>query len=35
VTGDGQRFLLLLARERAPDVVTGMNVVQNWIEELK
>jgi Tol biopolymer transport system component len=35
VTGDGQRFLMLQARERAPDVVTAMTVVQNWITELK
>jgi serine/threonine-protein kinase len=35
VTGDGQRFLLLQARERAPDVIAQMSVVQNWIEGLK
>jgi eukaryotic-like serine/threonine-protein kinase len=35
VTGDGQRFLLLQERERAPDVITGMTVVQNWFEELR
>lgn len=35
VTRDGQRILLLRAHDRPPDVVTGINVVQNWIEELK
>jgi len=35
VTPDGQRFLLLQARERAPDVITELTVVQNWIEELR
>jgi Tol biopolymer transport system component len=35
VAADGQRFLLLQERERTPDVVTGMTVVQNWIEELR
>jgi serine/threonine-protein kinase len=35
VTRDGQRFLLLKERERAPDVISEMTVVQNWIAELK
>ena len=35
VSGDGQRFLLLQARVRAPDVVDEITVVQNWAEELK
>ena len=35
VTGDGQRFLLLEARVRQPDVVAEITVVQNWVEELK
>jgi serine/threonine-protein kinase len=35
VSPDGQRFLMLQARRRAPDVITEMIVVQNWIEELK
>jgi eukaryotic-like serine/threonine-protein kinase len=35
ISGDGQRFLLLQARERTPAVITGMSVVQNWIEELR
>jgi hypothetical protein len=35
VSGDGQRFLLLHARERPPDVITQLNVVQNWIDELR
>jgi eukaryotic-like serine/threonine-protein kinase len=35
VTADGQRFLLIQARERPPDVITQMIVVQNWFEELK
>jgi hypothetical protein len=32
---DGRRFLLLQARQRTPDVITEMIVVQNWTEELK
>jgi Tol biopolymer transport system component len=35
VSSDGQRFLLLKPRDRAPDVVTAMDVVQNWMRELK
>jgi hypothetical protein len=35
VTGDGQHFFLLQERERPPDVITQMIVVQNWHEELK
>jgi serine/threonine-protein kinase len=35
VTRDGQRFLLLKERERSPEVVSEMTVVQNWIAELK
>ena len=35
VTADGQRFLLIQARERPPELITHMTVVQNWFEELK
>jgi hypothetical protein len=35
VSPDGQRFLMLQARRRAPDVITEMIVVQNWDQELK
>ena len=35
VSRDGQRFQLLVPRERRPLVVTEMSVVQNWIAELK
>lgn len=35
VMPDGQKFLLLQARERKPDVITQMNVVQNWVAGLK
>jgi serine/threonine-protein kinase len=35
VSPDGERFLMLQARPRAPDVITGLIVVQNWTEELK
>lgn len=35
VARDGQRFLLLKERERVPDVISEMTVVQNWIAELK
>ena len=35
VTRDGQRFLLLKERQRIPDVISEMTVVQNWIAELK
>ncbi len=33
VTRDGQRFLMLLANEG--QAVTQVNVVLNWVEELK
>jgi Tol biopolymer transport system component len=35
VTADGQRFLFIQARERPPEVVAQMIVVQNWLEELR
>jgi serine/threonine-protein kinase len=35
VSADGRRFLMVQSRARAPDVITQMNVVQHWIEELK
>ena len=35
VSGDGQQFVLRQPRERPPEVVIHMNVVQNWVEELK
>jgi serine/threonine-protein kinase len=35
VTSDGQRFLMIRIPVRAPDVITQLNVVQNWTEELK
>jgi hypothetical protein len=35
VTADGQRFLLIQGRERPPELITQMTVVQNWFEELK
>jgi hypothetical protein len=35
VSPDGERFLMLQPRQRAPDIITGMIVVQNWTEELK
>ena len=35
VSPDGQRFLMLQARTRTPDVITTIAVVQNWTEELK
>ena len=35
VSGDGQRFVLRQPRERPPEVVAQMHVVQNWLEELK
>jgi Tol biopolymer transport system component len=35
VSPDGERFVMLQARPRTPDVITGMIVVQNWSEELK
>jgi hypothetical protein len=34
VSPDGQRFMMLQARQRAPDVITSMTVVQNWTAEL-
>jgi hypothetical protein len=35
VSPDGGRFVMLQPRERPPDVITEMIVVQNWTEELK
>jgi Tol biopolymer transport system component len=35
VSPDGERFLMLQPRQRPPDVITGMVVVQNWTEELE
>jgi serine/threonine-protein kinase len=35
VSRDGKRFLMLQLKQRAPDVITSMNVVQNWTEELR
>lgn len=35
VASDGQHFIMMQLRQRAPDVITGITVVQNWIEELK
>jgi serine/threonine protein kinase/Tol biopolymer transport system component len=35
VSADGRQFLLIQSRERAPELITQMNVVQNWFEELK
>jgi hypothetical protein len=35
VSFDGQRFFLLQERERPPEVITQMIVVQHWFEELK
>jgi serine/threonine-protein kinase len=34
VTADGQNFLLLAPRPRPADVITSINVVQNWTTEL-
>jgi serine/threonine-protein kinase len=34
VSRDGQRFQLLVPRERRPVVVTNISVVQNWVAEL-
>jgi serine/threonine-protein kinase len=34
VSPDGQRFLMLQARQRAPDAITSLTVVQNWTAEL-
>ena len=35
VSPDGARFVMLQARPRMPDVITGMIVVQNWTEDLR
>jgi serine/threonine-protein kinase len=35
VSRDGQRFLLLKPRDRRPDIVTQISVVQNWMGTLK
>jgi dipeptidyl aminopeptidase/acylaminoacyl peptidase len=35
VTRDGQRFLMVKQRDRAPIVASQMILVQNWFEELK
>jgi serine/threonine-protein kinase len=35
MTSDAQRFILRQGRPRPPAVVTHLNVVQNWTEELK
>ena len=35
VMPDGQHVVLLQARERAPDVITQVSVVQNWTQMLK
>jgi hypothetical protein len=35
VTRDGQHFFLTQLRRQPPDVITAINVVHNWIEELK
>jgi Tol biopolymer transport system component len=35
VSPDGQRFIMLQARQRPPDVIRELIVVQNWDEELK
>jgi hypothetical protein len=35
VSPDGERLLMLHARQRAPDVITSMTVVQNWTGELR
>jgi hypothetical protein len=35
VSRDGQRFFLRQPRDRPPEVITGMNVVQNFSEELE
>jgi hypothetical protein len=35
VTADGQHFYLLELRERPPDRITQLNVVQNWFDELR
>jgi serine/threonine-protein kinase len=35
VTGDGERFFFIQARERAPENVTQIHLVENWHQELK
>jgi serine/threonine-protein kinase len=35
VTADGQRFLMVKQKDRAPAFVSQMILVQNWLEELK
>ena len=35
VSPNGQHFVLLQSRERAPERITKMHVVQNWFEELQ
>jgi serine/threonine protein kinase/Tol biopolymer transport system component len=35
VTADGEHFYLLELRDRPPDRITQLNVVQNWFEELR
>ena len=35
VSPDGERFVMLQAQPRTPDVISGMIVVQNWTEELR
>ena len=35
VSPDGERFIMLQARQRSPDVIRELIVVQNWTEELK
>jgi hypothetical protein len=35
VSPDGQRFLMVKQKDRAPIFVSQMILVQNWLEELK
>jgi eukaryotic-like serine/threonine-protein kinase len=35
VTPDGRQFFFIQARERAPDVVTTIHVVERWFEDLE
>ena len=35
VAADGQRFLMVKQKDRAPIFVSQMILVQNWIEELQ
>ncbi|HEU4693371.1 MAG TPA: hypothetical protein VFS23_33640, partial [Vicinamibacterales bacterium] len=35
VSPDGERFIMLQPRPRAPDVIRELIVVQNWAEELR